>query len=159
HTLEQWVKEIRSQDRSKGETAIRTVLLFGPERAYKAKAVQAILGELTAHLEGRALDVGVRVYGTVALGLIVGHTEKPDPKLLKTTVAMLGQLAEKDSQALVRFRAAEALGVLGPRAEAAIPALTRAAKEYTAWEPRQAAVLALGKVGFDATEGPTATVT
>ena len=43
-TMEQWIKEIGVPDPSKRENAIRSVLLFGPERAYEA--VPAIIKEL-----------------------------------------------------------------------------------------------------------------
>src|SRR6516225_7141660 len=56
-TIEQWIKEIPSKDRSKGENAIRTVLMFGPDRAYDA--VPVLMAELKKHPNVIILDISI----------------------------------------------------------------------------------------------------
>src|SRR5262249_36925153 len=75
-------------------------------------------------------------------------------KVVKALKAML-----KDSQSLVRWHAANALGRIGPKAaEVALQELIYAARDLNAWETRKAATFALGTVGYDAKNGPEAKV-
>src|SRR5713226_1721488 len=62
--VDQWISEIPSKDRSKGENALRTVLLFGPDQAYGA--VPVILKELKN--PKIILDVSIKVNAVIALG-------------------------------------------------------------------------------------------
>ncbi len=142
--LEQWLADVPSKDPSKAENALRTVLLFGPERAYAAAPV--ILKELKKHGPGAHLDTSVRAQAVLTLGMILGAAQKPDPKVDAEAVRVLDRLLN-DSQSVVKYRAAEALGRLGPQARAALPRLLRAAADTDTYEVRGAAVAALGTVG------------
>jgi len=153
-TLEQWIKDISGKDRSKGEHAIHMVLLFPPEQAYSA--VPALLGELNKHKPGYPIDLSIRVNCVIALGGILGATKDPSPAHVKEAVRLFTSMLT-DSQSILRFRAAEALGRMGPEAHSAMTALIPIVKDGTTWEVRYAAAQALGLVSVDREkkEGPT----
>src|SRR5580698_9173631 len=75
-SVEQWIKEIHSKDRSKGETAIQSILMFGPERAYEALPV--LIAELKRHTSFVTVDVSIRVNATMAVGVILSAAKSPD---------------------------------------------------------------------------------
>src|SRR5205807_963510 len=105
---------IPSKDRSKGENAIRTVLVFGADRAYDA--VPALIKELKRHRSFVQVDVSIRVNATMSLGAILGSTTKADTAVVKDAVSVLNQMLG-DSQFIVKYRAAEALGKIGAAAD------------------------------------------
>jgi HEAT repeat protein len=148
-TLEEWMKDIRSPDRSRGENAIRTVVGFGPDRAYAAVPI------LIAELKRRdvEVDVSIRVNAVMALGTILalGGAERPDPELVNDAVKVLTffLLPSNESQSIVRYRSAEALGKIGPRSKPAIPRLLNLLHDTKTWETRQAAAIALGFIALD----------
>ncbi len=152
-SLEEWIKEITSKDPSKGEKAIRTILLFGPDRA--VDAVPILISQLKKHPKVVILDSRFRVHGIIALGIILGGAEKPDPKLIGDTVTVLTRFLVTDTQAIVQFRAAQGLGRIGPEAKPAIPKLIAAANDLSTWETREAAVTALGFIARDPKIAPT----
>jgi HEAT repeat protein len=160
-TLEQWIKEIPSLDRSRGENAIRTVLAFGPDRAFEA--VHVLVAELKRQTHGNArLDVSITVNAAIALGEILGGAEKPDPDVVNDAVKVLVILL-RDPQAIVRYRSAEALGKIGRRAKPAIGPLLSLLRDKaypSSWESRQAAATALGFIALDrdGKTGPSAEV-
>lgn len=147
-TIEQWIKEIGAADPSKRENAIRTVLLFGPDRAYVA--VPTIVKELD---KPPPIDASIRVNGALALGVILGGVRDPDPKIVKDGVRVLKRLVS-DPQQIVRFKAVQALGRIGPEARDTIPDLIAATREPSTWETRQAAAFALGFVALEEKKGP-----
>lgn len=150
-TLEQWIKEIGSKDPSKRENAIRTVQFFGPDRAYQA--IPAILEQLRKHSPSYPIDISVRVNAAISLGVILGGVKDAEPKHIKESVLLLKRLLA-DSQSIVRFRAAQALGRMGKEAKEAIPEIINVVKDTGTWETRQAAALALGFVAADDKIGP-----
>ncbi len=150
-TMEQWIKEIGAKDPSKRENAIRTVQYFGPDRAYQA--VPAILAQLRKHTPTYPIDVSVRVNAAIALGVILGGVKDPEPKHVKESVTLLKRLLT-DSQSIVRYRAAQALGRIGRDAREATPEIISLVKDKGTWETRQAAVIALGFVPGDDKIGP-----
>lgn len=154
-SIDQWIKEIPSPDRSKGENAIRTVLLFPPEQA--SAAVPYILAELGKHKAGYPIDLSIRVNGAIALGLLLGGTKDPDPRHVKEGVRLLTACLS-DTQAILRYRAAQALGRIGPEAKSAISTLLGTVRDGASWEVREASATALGQVARDPKEGPSATV-
>jgi HEAT repeat protein len=145
-TLQEWIAEIGSPDRSKGENAIRTSLMFGPDRAYEA--LPAIMKVLGTHTASYPLDVSVRVNGVIAVGIIIGSAQDPDPKHVQDAVLLLTRFLS-DREAIVRYRAAEALGRIGPDARAAIPKLLDLIDDPTTWETRLAVSVALGTIAVD----------
>jgi HEAT repeat protein len=154
-TLDQWIKEIPSADRSKGENAIQNVLLFPLEQA--STALPYILNEMGKHKAGYPIDLSIRVNGAIAIGMLLGAAKEPDPKHVKEAVKIL-TAGLSDTQAIMRYRSAEALGRIGPEARSAIPGLLAAVADGATWEVREAASLALGNVARDPKEGPSATV-
>jgi HEAT repeat protein len=151
-TLEEWIKLIHSKDRSKAETAIRSILYFSPERAYQA--VPDLLSELKRHTPSSPLDISIRVNLAISLGMILGNNTKgADPKHMTEAVTLLGRLL-KDSQSIVRYRAAEALRNIGPDAKAAVTDLLPLLKDTGTWEVRQMAADAMGKIAYDGKHGP-----
>ncbi len=154
-TFDQWVREIHAKDPSRREAAIRTVVLFGPEKA--SKAVPEILFELKRHTPTTPVDTSVRVNGTLALGAILGDARDPDPKHCKDAVAILRGFL-KDTQSIVRYRAAQALPRLGPEARAALPEVLTMVRDPETWETRQAALQALVVLAADAQGPPSPTM-
>jgi HEAT repeat protein len=155
-TLEQWIAEISSKDPSKQENAIRTVMLFGPVRALKA--VPALLKELKSHSITYPLDVSVRTNACIALGAILGANLKDaDSKHISEAVTILKRMVH-DPQDIVKYRAAQALGQLGPEANSLVPDLIQALRDPNNWETRQAAAMALGRVAFEKKKGPSVEV-
>jgi HEAT repeat protein len=145
-TLQEWIAEIGSPDRSKGENAMRTCLMFGPDRAYEA--LPAIMKVLQTHNASYPLDVSIRVNGAIAVGVIIGMANDPDPKHVQDSVLLMTRLLS-DREGIVRYRAAEALGRIGPDAKAAIPKLLEIIEDPTTWETRLAVCAALGAIAVD----------
>jgi HEAT repeat protein len=146
-TLEMWIAEIAAEDPSKKENAIRTVLLFGPTRALKA--LPAIIKELRSHSFAVPLDVSVRTNACIAVGAILGQNLKDaDSKQITDAVALLKRLMH-DSQDIVKYRTAQALGQIGPEAKSALSELLQALRDPNNWETRQASAMALGRVARD----------
>jgi HEAT repeat protein len=150
-TIEQWIKEIGHKDPSKRELAIRSVMVFGPEKAYQA--APALLAELRRHTPGVPIDTSVRVNIAIALGPIFAAAKNPDLKMQQEAVTLLTRLL-RDSQAIVKYRAAQSLGMIGQEAKSATTDLLLLLRDGAAWEVRQAAATALGQVSFDPRTGP-----
>jgi HEAT repeat protein len=146
--LEEWIADISARDPSKRVTAIRTVLLFGPERALQA--VPALLKELKKHSSAYPLDLSVQANAIMALGSILGQSKNPDPKLVAEAVTQLKRMLSAQEEDMVRFRAAEALAQLGPAGRPALLPLLYALKDARNWETRHAAAVALGRVALPA---------
>jgi len=153
-TLDQWVAEFKvAKDPSKVENCIRTIMLFGPD------ASQAALPHLLAILKkhnpvNSPIDTSIRVNVAIAIGFIFERSKDlPEQKYITESVTQLTRLL-KDNERIVRYRAAEALGLIGPDAKAAIPELIYTTRDPATWETRQAAVYALGAVAADKKNGP-----
>jgi HEAT repeat protein len=158
--LHEWVeliaqedpKKFKVKDRSEFEVAMKYIMLYGPDLAMAA--VPPLLGELKKHTAANPIDMSVRVNGAVALGQILANAKnRKDPKdlnrdLVKETVDELVKMLT-DKQVMVRYRAAQALGTLGPLARKAIPGLCKLTKDSETWENRLAAVMALGPVSWE----------
>jgi len=150
-TFEQWLKDINHKDPSKRENAIRSVLAFGPQRA--AEAVPAMLAELRRHTPSYPIDTSVRVNITIALGVIFGNVKDPDQKQQQEAITLLTRLL-RDSQSIVKFRAAQALGLIGPEAASAMKDMLPLLRDFSAWEVRQAAATSLGAICYNPQTGP-----
>jgi HEAT repeat protein len=145
--LDQWIGLIPSKDRSLTESAIKSIVAYGPDLAIKA--VPALIAELGKHNPpANAIDMSVRVNAPVALGLILSSAKKVDPAQVKDAVKVMQKLLRTDSQQIVKYRTIQALAQLGPQAHDALPELIARAKEFETWETREAAVIALGTVGI-----------
>jgi HEAT repeat protein len=141
--LDQWIKEIGSNDPSHRENAIRTVpLMKGAE-----KAIPALI-ERVEH----DTDSSPRVNAVMALGAVEFHKQEDVNRAVKA----LAYRVTNDSQSIIRFQAALVLGRFGGLARPAIEALIKATTDQGSWEIRKAAVFALARAAFDA-EKPVAT--
>ncbi|MEI7683450.1 MAG: HEAT repeat domain-containing protein [Planctomycetota bacterium] len=149
-SFEQWLKEIATKDPSKRETAIRAVCSFPPEIAIKA--IPTLLFELRKHSTA-PVDLSVRCNLCTSLAELFGSGERIDAKLKAEAVALL-RFQLRDTQAILRYRAATALSALGPDALPAIPDLMAMFRDGSTWEVRQAAAAAIGAIAGDGASGP-----
>jgi HEAT repeat protein len=152
-TLDQWVAEFKTtKDPSKVENAIRTIVLFGPDAAQAA--LPHLLAILKKHSKNFPIDTSIRVNSAIAIGFIIRHSkERPQERYVTDAVTVLTGLL-RDDERIIRYRAAEALGNIGPDAKAAINELIAATRDLKTFETRQAAVFALGSVAADEKKGP-----
>jgi HEAT repeat protein len=145
--LDQWIKEIGSKDPSRREAAMRTVLQFGPNKAYLA--VPKLIEQLKTNTPTKPLDLSVKVSGTIALSTALAGVKEPDPKYMKDAVAIFRGFL-KDTQAVVRMRALEALPRLGSsEARAAVPEVILLVADLDTWEVRRAAIRTLTALAAD----------
>ncbi len=144
--LDEWIKDINHKDPGKRELAIRTVTGFGAEKAYQA--VPALLTELRRNTPTNPADGSVRVNLAITIGFIFSGKSDPDPKHVKEAVPLLTRMLG-DSQAIVRYRAAQAIANFGPEARGAVPELMRLLRDARYFEVRQTGALALAKVVAD----------
>src|SRR2546430_50930 len=80
------LKKIHSVDPSEREIATKTILFFGPEKAYEA--VPDILFELNRHKGPVVIDLSFRVNGIQALSTIFRYKKNPDQKLIDDAYAL-----------------------------------------------------------------------
>lgn len=154
-TFGEWVKELQTKDPSKRETAIRAICSYPPETS--VKAIPALLFELKKHGVSTPVDLSVRCNLCVALAEIFSSGEKVDAKYKAEAVALL-RIQLRDTQEILKYRAATALGAMGPDAKAAIPDLMFTLRDFITWEARQAAAAALGMINSDSMNGPSPAV-
>lgn len=138
-TLYQWIQEVKDPDPSVKENAIATIKLYGSTGRVAASAIIPMLEQR---------DVSLKVNAAITLG-IIGMEEKDLSRGVNGLIRKLG-----DSEAIVRFQAATALGRLGSDGRAAIPNLITTLRDGSSWEIRKAAAEALGMVSFDRQTGP-----
>lgn len=137
--LNAWVKAIRDPDASVRQSAMRTVVHFGPPARKKAVPnLITALGEF---------DVGLKTDAATALGML-GMEDVDMTKGIGMLTRLLG-----DQQRIVRVHAATSLGQFGYHAKSAVPSLCTALQDSASWEARKAAAYALGHVSFDKTRG------
>jgi HEAT repeat protein len=145
-SLDDWIKEIGSRDRSHGVDAIHAVLMFGPQ---SNQALPTLFNLLEKHNSLNRLDTSTRVNAIIAIGAILGNTKSPDPGDVKTAVSLLRRFLS-DGQSIVKFRAVEALGRIGPEAHSVIPELiSYGLRDVNSFETREAAAIALGRIAHD----------
>jgi hypothetical protein len=146
----EWAKEIHHKDPAKREVAIKTVLLFGPDKAYSV--LPDILSTLELHYKS-TVDLSVRVNGVLALGTIFKHKPDADPKYFKRA-ATLFKVFLKDEQVILRIRTAQALQYLKGDAQFARTEILRMVKDPTTWEARQVAIQTLVILEYDPQNPP-----
>jgi HEAT repeat protein len=166
-TLEQWLEDAKSADRSRAETALKAIQSWPGPDIVDAGGLKILLDELGRH-KANIGDVSMRVN----LAMAVGHTlagglqakdDKGKPfhakltsKEIKSGVDKLTALLS-DAQYIVRYRAIEALGKIGPDAhtkESVKEVIAQLKNQYT-FAVRQAAAMALGTMGMDPKTGPS----
>jgi hypothetical protein len=144
-TFKEWVKEIHAKDPSRREEAMKTILAFGPDRAYEA--VPEILKELNKQ-KTLNVDLAVRVNGIVTVSTILRAQKKPDPALLKDALAVY-KMCMKDTQAIMRIRAVQGLPAVGPIAHDAVEDVILVARDPATWELRKEGLQTLTIIAFN----------
>jgi HEAT repeat protein len=150
-TFKEWESEIHAKDPSRREEAMKTILLFGPDRAYEA--VPAIIKEINKYKTSN-VDLAVRVNGIKAITMILPHQKNPDPAVLKDALAVY-KMCLKDTQAIMRYEAVKGLPAVGPIAHEAIDDVVRVANDIATWELRKEGLQTLTIIGFDDKGVPT----
>jgi hypothetical protein len=145
-TLLQWIDDLRHEDPSVREKAIRAILVFGPQATIAVPA-----------LVDRCMDPesSPRVKAVIALTLLDIQDKDRD----KVIEALAKRLEQDDPQGIVRYHAAVALNRFGEEAKAAISGLVRATSDKSSFETRRAAISALRKIARDKKHGPDARAT
>jgi HEAT repeat protein len=146
--LDLWMKDLKTTDPGVYENAIRTIGLFGP----RAKtAIPIVIAKLKSPYAYK-LDVSVKVNSAIFLGAC-GLGDEAQEEALEGAVKGLNSLLD-DSQAIVRFHAAIALGRIGravthtgAQGKRALQKLTSNLKNTSTWEIRKACAAALATVG------------
>jgi HEAT repeat protein len=137
-TLYDWARDLKDKDPSIRERAIANIKAFGDDaREYSGKVVEAL----------KDPDVSLRVNAAITLGWI-GIEAAHFDEGVKSLVFML-----QDRQGIARFQAINSLAKFGPYASAAVGQLILQSQSTESWEIRQAAVHALGEVGWIANKG------
>jgi len=144
--LNQWIAEIKDTDPTNRQTAIRTLVHFGPAAQ---KAVKTLAGRLYSANES---DASVRADAAAAIGML-GLADL-NTKDRDTVIGDLVQ-ALSDSQRPVRLQVANTLARIGPDAKAggdprAIAKLGVTVQDEISWEVRFASAHALSILGRDA---------
>jgi HEAT repeat protein len=142
--LSEWVPDLKNQDPSVREEAIRLIGVFGPP----SSEVVATLIERTTDR-----DCSPRVRAVMALGRL--DIKKED---LPRVIEALGRRLHEDTQLVVRYHAAEGLARYGEYCQPVIPHLITgcdywANQELGCWEIRRPCIVALAKAGR-VQEGP-----
>jgi HEAT repeat protein len=138
-TLDQWIKEIENPDPSVQEMAMRVVPYFG---AKSRAATSALIARLKERDPARR-DIASRAHAVLALAAIADHVSEEEAA---RAVKAITDTLDNDSQAIMRYHAATALGVYGPRAASAVPSLLHRIPDRSSWEVRQAVIAALSNI-------------
>jgi HEAT repeat protein len=148
------VHDLKSDDPTVQEEALRMIRAFGPEAARKSA-----MTEVLALLDDN--DPGVRINAI----LLIGAYGFQDTKSFDVGVDKLSKLLGRTGKgSIYRLHLVRTLSQLGPEAHAAIPEISQVADDHS-WEVRAAAAEALGRLGAPAYEykavlnGPAATKT
>jgi HEAT repeat protein len=145
-SFKEWKAEIHHKDPSKRETAVKSIMQFGPNKAYDA--LPDILAELKKHSAKTPVDLSFRINGTMAVSTIFKYKKEPDPKYAKDAVAIYKTFL-KDDQMMMKIRTVQGLPFLGPTCRDALPEVVAMAKNTLTWEARKEAIQVLGLIGFE----------
>ncbi len=135
-SFEQWRKEIKADDPTNRETAMKTICLFGPDKAYEA--IDDIIAQLNRHTFNTPVDLSVRVNGTMALSTILGHKKAPEAKHIKEALALYKK-GMKDAQVIMKVRSVQGLPYLGFDSREALDDVILLAKDKISWDVRNEA--------------------
>jgi HEAT repeat protein len=145
--LKAWMEDMRDEyDPTVRQTAIRTIVNFGPAARRAVPYLIAALAERDASVRGDA---------ATALG-VIGIDEKDDKNLAKGIKGL--QNLVLDEQRPVRLHAVAALGRFGAHSKPAIKSLITALSDSQSWEVRKAAAEALSYIALDPMKGPDTAV-
>jgi hypothetical protein len=140
-----WLKDVTDPDPAVREFALRTLPNFGPENVRKP-AGKLLLTRMSAEK-----DPGVRitVFNTAAM---IGFETVADEK---EAIRILADTASTGYPGgLSRMHAVQTLGLIGPKAEGAVPYLVGPPCLDPAYETRRSVANTLGRIGYSETAGP-----
>jgi HEAT repeat protein len=144
--IDKWAADLSDADPAVREQAAKTLPYFGPQ------AARAFNKPLVALINDP--DPGIRVNAIIALADI-GFDSRDD--MQRTAQALRQSIRDTAPGSRVRLFATRCLGAIGPEAVAAVEALAQQVARDPAWETRDAAAQALGRVGAPVYErGPDA---
>jgi HEAT repeat protein len=144
-TLQQWIHDIKRDDPSVRQTAIKVVPGFGLPAV---KEVVPVLLDILRYDR----DGSCRVNAALAVYNMAEHV--PDGEMTSNAVRVLSERVDQDPQAIVRLHAVVALGAFGNKAAVGIPSLAKSIHDPSSWELRRAAVAALASAATDKKFGP-----
>ena len=132
------VASLRSKDPSRRADAVRTLGVLAPyaDDRLRAEAVKALL----AVLKERSIPASL-------IGEVLDSVRPPGDAERAKVAALAAEVADKNPA--VRFRAIDGLAKLGPRSQAAVPALEKSLKDPSA-KLRYAAAVALAGIDEEA---------
>jgi HEAT repeat protein len=141
-TLEQWKRELKSDDPSKRTMAILAIMNFGEQAA---DLVSALIERL------HDPDVSPRAKALLALRTIGIHANDVE----KVVVAVSKRISPQfESQAVIRYEATVTLQRFLVDAAPAIPNLVIGTIDRSSWEIRHQCVSLLWRVGMEGKNGP-----
>jgi HEAT repeat protein len=151
--IEKWMDDMRSEDPSVRERAIRAIVHFGP------RATIAV-----PYLVERCTDVEASPRLRAVMALTVVEIRDSDRNKVIDALAKRLEVNAvtkqfEDPQGIVRYHAAVALNRFGEEAKSAIPGLINAVGDRSSFETRKAAIAALRQIARDAKNGPDARAT
>jgi non-SMC mitotic condensation complex subunit 1 len=169
-SLNEWLKDIPTKgeafpDTGRVETALMAIQAWQPDDIYDAGGLRIMFDELDQYRKKKYIDISSRANLAIAIGYVVGglidKDNAPTSKDVKLAVELLTYLIANDTQEIVKLRALEALGRIGPDAgknKQTVAWVSELAKSWdpnkpafkpltNTWEVRQAAAIALGNIG------------
>src|SRR5262245_8804363 len=138
--LEEWKKQLSSEDASKRDEAIVAIVQFGEAASICVPAIVARLKDT---------DVSPRASALVAL-----RTMSVDDKDVEAVVVAVAgklhsvnpQIPTRDTQSVIRYEATLTLSRFVPVASSAVPALIGATMDTSSWKIRHNAVSLLWRI-------------
>lgn len=139
------MKDLLDPDPTVREFAARTLPGFGPP-ARKGEVSKLLITRMSAEK-----DPGVRFAVWSTIGSIPFDSEADNKEAVRYLAGVVDTGASGGSS---RYQAVQTLAMFGPKAEAAITALTGRAMTDDAYETRRVIASALGRAGLNETNGP-----
>jgi HEAT repeat protein len=144
-TYDQWKQDLKHDDPSVRANAITVI------PGFREQAMDAVLLLIDRTHDK---DASPRVKAVLALKIMgVRGTDR------QRVVKALGERIANDSQAIVRYEAAQALMRFGPDGREVVGDLVKGLGDSSTWELRHACILALIVAGVDEMKGPDPRVT
>jgi HEAT repeat protein len=134
-TVQDFITEFNSSDPTVREIAVRTLTSFGPDaRKVYMKPLLRLISDP---------DPGVRIHTIMVIGSM--PIESKDD-MRAAAESLRGAIQGTVSGSAIRLTSAKTLSLMGPEAINVLPAVM-ALSEDAWWETRQAAALAVGRIG------------
>jgi len=142
-----WKVELKSKDPSRREKAMRTILLFGPDKAYEA--LPELIAELAKHNKPTPIDLAVRVNGVFAMSSIFFGKKDPEKEVVDDAIVVY-KMFLKDRQVVLRTRTVQGVLSLGGRAQELINEIIEVAHDPNTGDVRKEGIVALTRIGVGA---------